>query len=110
MIAPVPTLDAISAQPESVRGLPRETLLDLFLRAQSTATVIGLAMLMAPKAVAEDRVLTCAETAAILGVSESLVKRGVRSTYKHLVVRPGGRTRGFSARQVQEFIRRKTGT
>ena len=110
LIAPLPTLDTLAASPEQARGLDRETLFSCFLRAQSVATVCAMAMVTAaPGGGAEDRVMTVTETAGMLGVGESTLAHEATGRYKGLVVRQGRRL-GFSARKVQEFIRRKTGT
>ena len=110
MVTALPTLDTLAAAPEQARGLDRETLFSCFLRAQSVATICAMAMVTAaPGGGDEDRVMTVKETARLLGVAESTLTHKADSRYKSLVVRQGRRL-GFSARKVQEFIRRKTGT
>ena len=110
VITPLPTLDTLAAAPEQARGLDRETLFLCFLRAQSLATICAMAMMTAaPGGGEEDRVMTVTETARLLGVAESTLTHDTKGRYKPLAVHQGRRL-GFSARKVQEFIRRKTGT
>lgn len=110
MLPDLPTLDTLAAAPDQARGLDRETLFSYFLRAQSVATICAMAMVTAPRgAESEDRVLTVKETKQMLGVSVSLLRRESRGRYKHLALHQGRRL-GFSARKVQEFIRRRVGT
>lgn len=72
----VPSLDAIAADPSVVRGLSRDTVFQLSLRAQSVTLACALAMISgaAPATVAEqDRLLTAEEAATILGVSRKWI-------------------------------------
>jgi hypothetical protein len=102
------TLTDIAERPDLALSLKRDEGCALYFQALSVLTAIGPVICAEPAVIVEDRVLSTAEAAEILGVSESLVAHRAKTTYKSLVVRQGRRL-GFSARRVQEFIRRKAG-
>lgn len=102
-----PTLTEIAERPDLAATLKPEESRALYFQAVTVLGALG-PVVCADPAVAEDRVLSVTEASEILGVSESTLAHGARKTYKSLVVRQGRRL-GFSARRVQEFIRRKAG-
>jgi hypothetical protein len=103
-----PTLTEVAERPDLALQLTRETGRALYFQALAVLTALGPVICAEPAVPMDDRVLATAEAAEILGVSESLLAHGARTTYKSLVVRQGRRL-GFSARRVQDFIRRRAG-
>jgi hypothetical protein len=103
-----PTLTDIAEHPDLALQLNREEGRTLYFQALAVLTAIGPVICAEPAVAIDDRVLSTAEAAEILGVSESLVAHRAQTTYKSLVVRQGRRL-GFSARRVQDFIRRRAG-
>ena len=103
-----PTLTDIAEHPDLALQLNREEGRALYFKALSVLTALGPVICAEPAAVEADRVLSTAQAAEILGVSESTLAHGTKTKYKNLVVRQG-RKLGFSAYRLQDFIRRRAG-
>lgn len=101
-----PSLDAIAAKPETVRGLSREALFSLALQAQAVQLACAMAMIEGtpghrPPDV--DEVLGVDEAARRLGISPKTLQHEARKRYRALVIEDGVRTLRFSANLVEQW-------
>jgi excisionase family DNA binding protein len=111
-MVPVPTLDEIAANPERARDVSPATAAALLAKLAGVQTVL-LARVFAPAgenkgnaASAEDRLLTVAEAAEQLGLSQDWL-------YRHAKILPFtvrlGNTLRFSATGIAKWIRSRQG-
>lgn len=110
----VPTLDEIAAEPELVKGLPRELAFQLSLKAQAVQFACALAMVDGPQPAVtptEDRaLLDVAEAARRLGMAKgTLYRLSTGAPYRDMIVRTGTRNLRFSAQAIAAFLQRRTG-
>jgi len=107
----VPSLDEIATRPDQVRALPRRALLELALRCSTAQGAIVAALAAAVDTAPgrdEDRLLTVAEAATVLG-------RKADWLYRHadalpFTVREPGHQPRFSWLGIQRYISRQVAT
>ena len=113
MLAPVPTLDELAADPARAADIPPATAVALLGRLAGLQTVL-LARALAPGgggnvdgALAEDRLLSVKDAAAQLGHSEDWLYR--HAAKLPFTVRTGARDIRFSAAGLARWIRNRQG-
>lgn len=112
-LRPVPSLDAIAADPDLARDLPRHIQIDLALKAVKVHAVIATALAAAPappRAVeAHEELLTEAEVAAIFHCKPSTIRHKARTAPFRDFLLPGSRPMLFVRSRIDRYIRQHAG-
>jgi hypothetical protein len=117
-IAAIPSLDQLAAAPERVAQLPRQALLEARRAAQRLVADLDMALALAtpqappvaPQDGQEDRLLTTAEAAILLGRT----KRWMRKYGRHLPGRVefgpefGPKSIGYQRAALTRFVKQRT--
>ncbi len=115
-LTPVPSLDKVIADPETLTELPRAVIVALRYRADLVRAACDRALaLSSDRGVAgrdtddpaPDEPLDVEAAARCLGISPATLYRGAKSTYASLVVPTGTRNLRFSAAAIEAYKRRR---
>ena len=108
-VSAAPTLDAISADPERVRDLPRKVLVDLALRCATVQSAIAVALAATPADITagpdKDQLLPAHEAARLLGRKPDWLYR--HAAELPFTVREPGHQPRFSSKGIQRYIERQ---